>query len=279
METGNLWKLKALMKKNFLILKRNIISTLFEVIFPIILILLVYAIRKAFTLETFDFESQEVSLENYIQNKSVANFDGVTGVPNLKTRTMVWQGLSILPALRICSQFNSKFQKRPLIATIGDLGDIKQKIIEDAQHDPYEAFLKLGLSDDNFKSFESIDDLNNYVKDPKYGQEGYDLICFGMRLEINGHKYNYSLHYFDSVLSEGVRDIDNCKNGLFDRFQTGPDLDSYKLYQSSGYTYIMKLINQYILQKELNNPNAKIDFAMLPMPYVNYISPVDIHIL
>ena len=275
METGNLWKLKALMKKNFLILKRNIISTLFEVIFPIILILLVYAIRKAFTLETFDFESQEVSLENYIQNKSVSNFDGVTGVPNLKTRTMVWEGLSILPALRICSQFNSKFQKRPLIATIGNLdaiNAIKQKILEDLEDDPYEAFLNLGLSNDNFKSFESIDDLNSYVQDPKYGQEGYDLICFGMRLEKNGHKWDYSLHYFDSVLSEGVRDIDNCKNGLFDRFQTGPDLDSYKLYQSSGYTYIMKLINQYILQQELNNPNAKIDFAMIPMPYTNYRS-------
>ena len=274
METGKLWKLKALMKKNILILKRNIVSTLFEVLFPIILILLVYAIRKAFTLETFEFEDQEISLENYIQNKSVSNFDGIIGSasPDSKTRTFVWEGLSILPALRICSQFNTKFQKRPIIATIGDLEDIKNKIITDAQNDPYEGFLKIGLSDKNFKSFETIDDLNKYVQDPKYGQEGYDLICFGMRLEKNGHKYDYSLHYFDSVLSEGVRDIDNCKNGLFDRFQTGPDLESYKLYQSSGYTYIMKLINQYILQKELNDPSAKIDFAMLPMPYVNYRS-------
>ena len=274
METGKLWKLKALMKKNILILKRNIVSTLFEVLFPIILILLVYAIRKAFTLETFEFEDQEISLENYIQNKSVSNFDGIIGSasPDSKTRTFVWEGLSILPALRICSQFNTKFQKRPIIATIGDLEDIKNKIITDAQNDPYEGFLKIGLSDKNFKSFETIDDLNKYVQDPKYGQEGYDLICFGMRLEKNGHKYDYSLHYFDSVLSEGVRDIDNCKNGLFDRFQTGPDLESYKLYQSSGYTYIMKLINQYILQQELNDPSAKIDFAMLPMPYVNYRS-------
>ena len=274
METGNLWKLKALMKKNILILKRNIVSTLFEILFPIILILLVYAIRKAFTLETFEFEDQEISLENYIQNKSVSNFDGIIGSasPDSKTRTFVWEGLSILPALRICSQFNTKFQKRPIIATIGDLEHIKNKIITDAQNDPYEGFLKIGLSDKNFKSFETIDDLNKYVQDPKYGQEGYDLICFGMRLEKNGHKYDYSLHYFDSVLSEGVRDIDNCKNGLFDRFQTGPDLESYKLYQSSGYTYIMKLINQYILQKELNDPSAKIDFAMLPMPYVNYRS-------
>ena len=274
METGNLWKLKALMKKNILILKRNIVSTLFEVLFPIVLILLVYAIRKAFTLETFDFETQEISLENYIKNKSVSNFDGIIGSASidLETKTYSWEGLSILPALRICSQYNSKFQKRPIIATIGIPDAIKTKLKTDAQNDPYESFLKIGLSDNNFKPFESIDALNEYVQDQKYGQEGYDLICFGMRLEKNGHKYDYSLHYFDSVLSEGVRDIDNCKNGLFDRFQTGPDLESYKLYQSSGYTYIMKIINQYILQQELNNPAATIDFAMVPMPYVNYRS-------
>jgi len=274
METGNLWKLKALMKKNVLILKRNIVSTLFEILFPIILILLVYAIRKAFTLETFDFETQEISLENYIQNKSVLNFDKslVSPSPDPKTSTFVWNGLSILPALRICSQYNKNFQKRPLIATIGELDNIKRKIIEDAQNDPYEPILKIGLSEENFKPFKDIDALNKYVQDPRYGQKGFELICFGMRLEKNEHKYDYSLHYFDSVLSEGVRDIDNCKNGLFDRFQTGPDLDSYKLYQTSGYTYIMKLINEYILQKETNNSDAKIDFAMLPMPYVNYRS-------
>jgi len=34
----------------------------------------------------------------------------------------------------------------------------------------------------------------------------------------------------------------------------------------------MKLINEYILQKELKNDNAKIDFAMIPMPYMNYRS-------
>ena len=51
MSNSNSWKLKALIKKNFLILKRNIVSTLFEILFPIILILLAYAIRKAFILK------------------------------------------------------------------------------------------------------------------------------------------------------------------------------------------------------------------------------------
>ena len=276
MAKGNSWKLRALIKKNILILKRNIISTLFEILFPIVLMLLAYAIRKAFTLETFEFSSQERTLENYIKNKSVVNFDSlsmtISDLDMSNTMAPTWAGLSILPALRICSRFNSKFQPRPLIATIGNgiTDEIKQKIIDDAI--PYESIFNLRLTMDKFRQFDNIEQLNKYIQDPKYGQDGYPLICFGMRLEENGHKYNYSLHYFDSVLSEGVKDIENVKNGLFDRFQTGPDLASYKLYQSSGYTYIMKLINQYILQKELNDNNAKIDFSIVPMPYVDYRS-------
>ena len=274
MAKGNSWKLRALIKKNILILKRNIISTLFEILFPIVLMLLAYAIRKAFTLETFEFTSQEGTLENYIKNKSVVNFDSSSmSTDDLDTTNpmaQTWAGLSILPTLRICSRFNSQFQPRPLIATIGIPDEIKNKIMTDAA--PYESIFNLGLTYDKFKNFDNIEQLNKYIQDPKYGQDGYPLICFGMRLEKNGHKYNYSLHYFDSVLSEGVKDIQNVKNGLFDRFQTGPDLDSYKLYQSSGYTYIMKLINQYILQQELNDDDAKIDFSIVPMPYVDYRS-------
>ena len=262
------------MKKNILILKRNIISTLFEILFPIILMILSYAIRKAFTLKTFEFSSQEGTIENYIQNKSVVNFDYSSmsfqdlNVSNPMIPT--WAGLSILPALQICLGIHSKYQPRPLIATIGIPEKIKNKILVDSS--PFLSRFNFTLTYNNFKDFKNIDELNDYVKDPQYGQDNFPLICFGMRYENVGHNYNYSLHYFDSVLSEGVTDIDNVKNGLFDRFQSGPDLDSYKLYQTSGYTYIMKLINEYILQKELKNDNAKIDFAMIPMPYMNYRS-------
>ena len=75
MSNSNTWKLKALIKKNFLILKRNIVSTLFEILFPIILILLAYAIRKAFILETYEFDKEEKSLDEYIKNKSAVYFN------------------------------------------------------------------------------------------------------------------------------------------------------------------------------------------------------------
>ena len=266
MSNSNTWKLKALIKKNFLILKRNIVSTLFEILFPIILILLAYAIRKAFILETYEFDKEEKSLDEYIKNKSAVYFNR-DSLPSLSNPSE-YEGLSILPALEICNKTHET--PRTIIATIQIPDEIKTRIIDDVAH--YQDFsnfkLSIGLS--NFKSFDSIDDLNDYITSNKYGEEGYPLICFGMRLEQNGHKYSYSLHYFDSVLSEGIHDIPHAKNGLFDRFQTGPDLESYEMYQKSGYTYIMKIINEYILRKELNNPNAEINFAMIPMKYSDY---------
>ena len=270
MSNSNSWKLRALIKKNFLILKRNIISTLFEILFPIILILLAYAIRKAFVLETYEFNKEEESLEKYIKTKSAVFFNR-DSLPN-RENPSEYEGLSILPALEICNKTvpNQKPEPRTMIATIGIPDEIKTRIIEDVEH--YKDFSKFNLQItlSNFKPFDSIEQLNDYITDNKYGEEGYPLICFGMRLEQSGHKYNYSLHFFDSVLTEGIHDIPHAKNGLFDRFQTGPDLDSYEMYQKSGYTYIMKLINEYILRKELNNPNAEINFAMIPMKYSDY---------
>ena len=264
MNSPNSWKLRALIKKNLLILKRNIISTLFEIFFPIILILLSYAIRKAFILETFYFSSEEGSIENYIQTRSISNIRLNNINPDINKDSLKWLNLSILPALYICSNKNAKRTPRPIIATIGIPQEIKDILKEDINL--YVQFkMVLNIS---FKDFESIDKLNNYVKDAKYGQSNYPLICFGMSFKKDGKKYNYSLHYFDSIFDEGVRDIDNVRNGLFDRFKTGPDLDSYNLYQRSGYTYIMKLINDYILR--LNNIHKTINFGIIPMIYKDY---------
>ena len=254
------------MKKNYLILKRNIISTLFEILFPIILMILAYAIRKAFVLKTYKFDNEEESLENYLKTKSIVNFNQ----NNLMNgyNTLEYEGLSILPALQIC---NKPFQDaRTKIATIKIDKSIKDRIIQDFNNDPNSLRAHLTLSEENFTSFESISELNDYITNNKYGEKDYPLICFGMRLERNNHKYSYSLHYFDSVLSEGIKDIPDCKNGLFDRFQTGPDLASYELYQKSGYTYIMKLINEYILKQELDDDKAEINLAIVPMKYSDY---------
>ena len=91
MASPSSWKLRALIKKNLLILRRNIISTLFEILFPIALILLCYGIRQAFTLKTYEFEKEEGTMEKYIQNKSAVYL--TDGQPIDLFESKLWEGL------------------------------------------------------------------------------------------------------------------------------------------------------------------------------------------
>ena len=221
MASSSCWKLRALMKKNCLIMRRNICSTFFEILFPIALILLCYIIRQAFQLEKFYFKDEEKSLTEYIKNTS-ALYDGNYNTHSSPLTVDVDSalGLSIIPALKICSILNDKNEPRPIIATIGVPEDIKTQIRNDA-----------GAYADSvsFKDYSSIDDMEKAVKDNAYGKDDeHQLICFGIYYKQDGHKYDYSLHYFDSRFTQGVQDIPFMGDTIFDQFSTGPDLESYQ---------------------------------------------------
>ena len=271
MASSSSWKLRALMKKNLLIMKRNCCSTIFEILFPIALILLCYVIRQAFQLKKYYFKDEEKDIPTYIKNTS--SIYSQSYISPLLQGMYSYLELSIIPALKICSPMNDKFQARPIIASIGLPESIKQKIIDQAGD--YKDFIK-------FVEYESIEKMEEIIKDKTYGKGGNEEICFGIRFKQDGHKYDYSLHYFESMFSQGVQDIPNMRNGIFDKFSTGPDLASYRKYQKSGYIYILKLINEYILNEETRNsgedeehrstPKAQIDMAMIALPYENYRS-------
>ena len=262
-------KLKALIKKNILVLKRNKGTTLCEIFFPVLLMAILLAIRKAFTIDEYIFDEEEETIENFIRRRSVANVDLMNpDINQTDNRTFLWNGMSILPALYICSSYNRLNTPRPMIATIGIPQDIKNKIISDAFL--YQSIFNLSITNDNFLDFDSISDMESYVEDPTFGTESKPAICFGMRLEEKENSYNYSLHYFDSIFDEGIQDLKDIIEGPFDLFQSGPDMESYEKYQYSGYTYIMKVINEYILKKETKNMDASLNFGMMPMKYVNY---------
>ena len=55
--SSSIWKLNALIKKNVLEMKRNILSTLCEIFFPIILMLLLYWLKTVFDIELYEFET------------------------------------------------------------------------------------------------------------------------------------------------------------------------------------------------------------------------------
>ena len=261
MATSSSWKLRALMQKNLLIMKRNPCSTIFEIFFPIILLLLCFAIRQAFRLRKHYFEKEDQNKDVYYTNTSAYYGSSYHSPPLNQFGTDSDYELSIIPALNICSPFNDKHEKRPVIASIGLPQSLQQRIINEAGD--YANFV-------HFKEYSSIEEMENVIKDNAYGNDDKEFICFGVYYNKDGHKYKYSLHYFDSMFNQGVQDIPNIMGGVFDQFSSGPDLVSYRKYQKSGYAYILKLINEHILQTETGQTGAKLNFGMLALPYENY---------
>ena len=277
---SSLWKLNALIKKNLLEMKRNILSTICEIFFPIILIFIFFMVRVVFEVKTHDFldeespkekstKSQNVStLQNFIRKRSTTNFNYSTLFSRGENfSNITWNGMSIHSPLHICTEQNEKGKPRPRIAVINVPQKIIDRIIDDYNlfNDPYI------FNGSNFSNFSSISEFNDYIRGNSYGDEdlGEHQICFGINFkEKVNNTYEYSLHYFDNKIMNGADDIP-ASLYILDQFQVGPDMDEYEKYQFNGYTYIMKVINDYIIQEETKNIKG-INFGVLPMRYESY---------
>ena len=272
MSSSYAWKLRALLKKNLILMKRNFISTLFEIFFPSIIIVVILILRKAFSVDTHDF-SEEGSIESFIKDKSMTSIN-YNLYSNLEDQE--WNGLSLLSPFQICSSSNEQFEERKIIASLGIPGDIKQQMINDAELFKTKGINDFTLTMESFQEFSSVEELNEYIKDPSYLSKKDKLICFGVKFsydEENKH-YNYSLHFFDYPKqgNEGIQDIANNAQGMFDPFQTGPDLNSFMRYKNGAYSYMMKIINQYILRKETGKSDAELNYGIAAMKYIDYRS-------
>ena len=272
MSSSYAWKLRALLKKNLILMKRNFISTLFEIFFPSIIIVVILILRMAFSVDTHDF-SEEGSIESFIKDKSMTSIN-YNLYSNLEDQE--WNGLSLLSPFQICSSSNEQFEERKIIASLGIPGDIKQQMINDAELFKTKGINDFTLTMDSFQEFSSVEELNEYIKDPSYLSKKDKLICFGVKFsydEENEH-YNYSLHFFDYPKqgNEGIQDIANNAQGMFDPFQTGPDLNSFMRYKNGAYSYMMKIINQYILRKETGKSDAELNYGIAAMKYIDYRS-------
>ena len=276
------WKLKALIKKNLIEMKRNIFSTIIEIIFPIVIILLLYIVRIIFDISSNEFNIQEGSLQNFTKMRSVFNSDKYpllnistneinipNSIPNIPKMTPEIYGMSIHPALNICSIYNENHLIRKMIATIGVPNEIKEVMINESLY--FSTFTGLILNHNSFMDFKNEEEMNEYIKSENYGEnEENPLICFGISFsqdKIN-HNYNYSLHYFENTGYDAAEDVPKSFY-LKDSFQSSPDLSSYTKYQYNGYSYIMKIITDYIYSQEIDN-ETKINFGILPMKYKNY---------
>ena len=110
-------KLRGLIKKNLLILKRNKVTTICEIFFPIILMILMYFVRHSFLILEYNYDEDEVTTTNFIRRRSVANVEinNTDIMFDESNNSLYWNNLSLFPALSICSRHNRKGRERSLI--------------------------------------------------------------------------------------------------------------------------------------------------------------------
>ena len=249
-------KLRALLKKNFIIMKRNFCTFIAEVFFPIILMVLIYGIRKAFKIKYHYFEDEEKNDANFLSTRAVKFSDS--------SNTIISSSLNTSPFLQICYE-NDKGEKRPLIGIINVPTKIQNRIKTLASiTDPSFIF--------SYKSFESVEKMRDYVKDGNYGTGENELLCFAISYSKEDKNYKYGLHYFDSSMEDGIQDIPDGRGKANDQFQEGPDMDSYDLYLNNGLNFIQKIFGEYIID-DINAQSsfvANIEIGMVAQKYNFY---------
>ena len=178
---SNIYQLKALLHKNLIIMKRNIIITLMEIFSPMILIFLLYILRSVFKVEYIYWN--EDNLYDYILYNSTMATNNNIFEEFFYRRTFPYCYIRSKIAL-IGKNFPKKLEYI-----------IEQKIIE--EYAPLD-----------FLYFETINDLNEYVKSPNYGNNK-EFLCFGIYFDYNEEidKYDISLHYFASINDYEYNDI------------------------------------------------------------------------
>ena len=221
------------------------------------------------------FDEYEGSIQNYARKRSVFNSDinplfNIS--PEIDIRDLIpylihgiptpeIYGMSIHLAFNICLTYEEN-EVNQTIATIGVPDEIKEKMINESQY--FYNISGIMLSEISFMDFNNEEEMEKYIKSKKYGQsEETPPICFGISFseDRDNHKYDYKLHYFEND-NNGDQNVPNSPY-LKDPFQTVPDFGSYNKYQYNGYTYIMKIITDYIYNQEIDN-ETKIKFRNSP---------------
>jgi hypothetical protein len=181
-------------------MRRNIISTILEVLLPIILISLFLILKTAYDVENKTFEEAEFGditnkdegIKYFIQNRSIVNVD--------LNNTNIWNDLQMKPILKFCEGKIGYTHNRSKIAIvknddIPNFSEFENKLVERIKEDVQ--FFRTNYKDaylynfwnknSNFlKEYDSVEKMEDTVKNEKYGGWGEDNdqdICFGISSE------------------------------------------------------------------------------------------------
>ena len=92
---SQLWQLKALMKKNYILMKRSCCASICEIFFPIILMILISLVRRAITIKDYSFDGNEL---DFIKKNSTAlvNFQDLKVTNNQNKMLASWNNLTFI---------------------------------------------------------------------------------------------------------------------------------------------------------------------------------------
>ena len=239
----------SLFYKNIIILKRTYILTTIEIISPILVMFLFYIFKYSFKTENL-----------YLRNDIDYIFSNGTFVRNMINNTFIFRQIDDLPYEGMIHNCINKF-----IALIGK--DFPKEIIKRIKLSNWEVVYQ-SL---DFKFFEDAEQFYSYLDENNILEN--EKICFGIsytkEIILNKIKYIFKLHYYASPYSKRSF-IPSTNIANLDPFRSQPDFDSYELYTSYGFLNIHKILYDYILQKETNNPEAEINYRLVPQKYDEY---------
>ena len=242
---------KALLKKNLLILKRTYILSIIEILSPIIIMILFWKLNDLFKTENLFIEEDEdyiISNGTYLKtiksDTTIFDFD----LPYLGSTYSCFGGL--------------------IIALIGE--NFPEELIESLNMTSWEIFSPL-----NFRHYNSLEELNDYIKSDEYDSDyiNYPGVCFGISYLKKDNKYTFKMHYFASPFTQTdfYPNIPSTTIDNIDPFRIQPDFDSYEKYLYRGFLMIQKMIYDYVLKTETNNPDAEIKLRIIAQKYDKYL--------
>lgn len=96
------WQLKALLNKQLIMMKRNICVTVLEIIFPLIMMLFIVAIRRAFKVTEETISYTDTQFINYnataytnLENKVEILSSGIGRIQTVNNASVNYQGIPL----------------------------------------------------------------------------------------------------------------------------------------------------------------------------------------
>jgi len=263
-------QLKAMLKIEYIQMKRNLFLSFIEIFSPIILLFFFFVIRLLFTLEKDEYQSLFKDDIEYIFTHSTNLTNNISS--DYKLEDIKKDENATIPYLYFLKQCKNIKH----IALIGQNfpEEIKQKIISHFWEFDDEPNIN---ENEVFKYFQTVEEFNKYITSKKYGKDDNNPeICFGISQTA---PFKFGIHYkginlnqessneIEELISLETPHIPDMRYEKEEKIRIQDNLKYFEQYKNSGYLMVLKIIYDYFLQKITGDPNAEIQFSLIGMKF------------